>query len=396
MASSRLLFESLESRLLLSGVTASESHSVASPTAFAGDDSTMYPPVELPKFDTQNGERTLLSVRLVVKGTATGGYSVVDSEDVVASPVGGGPDVTWVLVGTQIDVQSAVVNPLQLTLQPQQLSYGPLAVDEGAPPAENPDPDFGIDPFGQWEVSDPDSLRLVGTPTTDVEYDAKSAPGDDLSGYIAVPPVDTFLVLTFTSSSLNNHWSDVASGYISSPQEFWFVATIVYTYEHLPPGEFTRFRWGALPEPEQPAPTAHDLLYSGTAEPGSTLEVSVYGVGGELLGANSVIVDAGGNWQAGFPGVGAVDQPYAVQLRQYYAGYGPLADAGYNLRRYFAPALLGWEYASEYVSVENVSGSRSLEVSMDALYRSSVNPILLGWHAYPYEFLSAPATASGT
>jgi hypothetical protein len=123
--------------------------------------------------------------------------------------------------------------------------------------------------------------------------------------------------------------------------------------------------------------------------------VDVLGLGGEVLGSTSTIVDAGGNWAASFYDLGMTGEPHTVSIRQSYAGYTPLTGAGYNLRRYFSPAILGGAYASEHLTVENVLGNRAADVSMAALYSASANPITLGPTLYAYEMLPMSASPQG-
>jgi hypothetical protein len=123
--------------------------------------------------------------------------------------------------------------------------------------------------------------------------------------------------------------------------------------------------------------------------------VDVLGLGGEVLGSTSTVVDAGGNWAASFYDLGMTGEPHTVSIRQSYAGYTPLTGAGYNLRRYFSPAILGGAYASEHLTVENVLGNRAADVSMAAIYSASANPIMLDPTLYAYEMLPMSASPQG-
>ena len=141
--------------------------------------------------------------------------------------------------------------------------------------------------------------------------------------------------------------------------------------------------------------TVYQPLYSGTAEPGSTLQVDVYDRRGDLIGSETTVTDAGGNWMTNFFNTFMQDEPHSIVVRQTYAGYNALADAGYNLRTYYTPAIQGGTFISEHLTVENVLGKRSAATAVDALYAASMYPITLGWHVYPFEFLAQSATPSG-
>jgi len=134
-------------------------------------------------------------------------------------------------------------------------------------------------------------------------------------------------------------------------------------------------------------------LYSGTAEPGATLAVDLYNAQGERIGSQTVVTDVGGNWMANFPDTNINLQPATLVIRQTYAGYNALAGAGYNLRTYFQPAIQGGMDFWEFLTFENVLGKRASVNAMDALYAASLYPIVLGWHAYPYEVLPVTTVA---
>jgi hypothetical protein len=80
-------------------------------------------------------------------------------------------------------------------------------------------------------------------------------------------------------------------------------------------------------------------MYSGEADPGATLVVSLYNAKGENIGAQTVVVDAGGNWLASFPSTTLRDIPNSVQISQLSASYSRGDTFGHNLRTYFSPAL---------------------------------------------------------
>ena len=147
--------------------------------------------------------------------------------------------------------------------------------------------------------------------------------------------------------------------------------------------------------PLEPRALTYTPMYSGTADPASTLNVSVYDPRGNLIGSETVQADAGGNWMANFFKTTMLDEPHSVVIRQTYGAPSALADAGYNLRTYYAPAVQGGTFVSEHLTVENVAGRRTAANAMSALYAAAYYPILLGWNAYSFEFLSAPATPSG-
>jgi hypothetical protein len=80
-------------------------------------------------------------------------------------------------------------------------------------------------------------------------------------------------------------------------------------------------------------------MYSGEADPGATLVVSLFNAKGENIGSQTVVVDAGGNWLASFPSTTVRDIPNSVQISQLSASYSRGDTFGHNLRTYFSPAL---------------------------------------------------------
>jgi hypothetical protein len=137
-------------------------------------------------------------------------------------------------------------------------------------------------------------------------------------------------------------------------------------------------------------------LYSGTADPGTTLEVSIYDPRGNLIGQETTVADAAGNWMASFFRTPIRPEPHSVVIRQTYTAQSPAAQAGYNLRTYFSPALHGGTYISEWLTVENVTGKGEPANAVWNLFQASLHPIPMGWDMYGYKLLATSATATGS
>jgi hypothetical protein len=224
-------------------------------------------------------------------------------------------------------------------------------------------------------------------PLTESYYD------DDLDDFISAPGDSTILFEVYTKS-FNDHSANVSVTNDTFPQAYYAMTGEV-TYVYVMLGTSEDYYQGSKYDFRKPAAAQFQPFYSGTAQPGSTLAVDVLGLGGEVLGSTSTIVDAGGNWAASFYDLGMTGEPHTVSIRQSYAGYTPLTGAGYNLRRYFSPAILGGAYASEHLTVENVLGKRAADVSMAAIYSASANPIMLDPTLYAYEMLPMSACPQG-
>ena len=153
---------------------------------------------------------------------------------------------------------------------------------------------------------------------------------------------------------------------------------------------------GGTRRPFDPPPsTVVQPMYSGTAEPGTTLAVSVFDRRGNLIGSETTVADAGGNWFANFFKTAIRDEPHSIVIRQMSAGYGGLADSGFNLRTYYTPAIQGGTFIAEHLTVENVMGKRASVNAMGALLSAGYYPIVLGWQAWSFDILPASATPSG-
>ncbi len=132
-------------------------------------------------------------------------------------------------------------------------------------------------------------------------------------------------------------------------------------------------------------------IYSGEADPGATLVVSVFNVRGEPIGSQTVVVDAGGNWMATLPSSTLHDFPSHVQITEIPAPYSIPDGAGHNLRTYFSPAINPGHFFTETQSSDMLSGRSAPLLSGLGLE----NPLQLGSVKYGGELLSTQSTASG-
>lgn len=130
-------------------------------------------------------------------------------------------------------------------------------------------------------------------------------------------------------------------------------------------------------------------IYSGEADPGATLVLTMYNANGDEIGMQTVVVDAGGNWMATFESTVIRDYPSTVRISQQSAYYS-LVNAGHNLRAYFSPALNPGHFfleASAHIEVEEKAPLLGdLGVS---------NPFSLGPNKYNGEVLSTQGVAGG-
>jgi uncharacterized repeat protein (TIGR01451 family) len=131
-------------------------------------------------------------------------------------------------------------------------------------------------------------------------------------------------------------------------------------------------------------------MYSGEADPGATLVVSLYNAKGENIGAQTVVVDAGGNWLASFPSTTVRDIPNSVQISQLSASYSRGDTFGHNLRTYFSPTLNPGHF---FLSATGANLSSEPAPLLSGL--GLENPLQLGSVKYGGELISTQATAGG-
>ena len=372
---SRLLFEGLEDRILLSGIPAAliaslpritETHSNSIGPTVVGGLATV--PFYLPKFDDQGGMRILVEATLESTTVVEHGAHTVVNLDGIAGTV----SVLTLTLGAESNV--VVVAPTQI------FTYGPINLAASLP---GPTP---IDPGETVTVS-------LAAQTSGLQQQTVLYPSSQLDDFISTPG-DSTIRFEITTESTVSLTIDVDSADYPDPAIEYIMAGEV-TYVYVTMGTSEDYYQGSKYDFRKPAAAQFQPFYSGTAQPGSTLAVDVLGLGGEVLGSTSTIVDAGGNWAASFYDLGMTGEPHTVSIRQSYAGYTPLTGAGYNLRRYFSPAVLGGAYASEHLTVENVLGKRAADVSMAAIYSASANPIMLDPTLYAYEMLPMSACPQG-
>jgi hypothetical protein len=132
-------------------------------------------------------------------------------------------------------------------------------------------------------------------------------------------------------------------------------------------------------------------IYSGEADPGATLVVTLYNARGQQIGSQTVMVDSGGNWLASFPSSIMKDYPTDVRIEQIDAPYSFGQSTGRNLRAYFAPVVIN---PSQFIS----QASRIMDGSESAPLLGGLaveNPIGLGTVKYGDEVLTTGSYASG-
>ncbi len=186
-------------------------------------------------------------------------------------------------------------------------------------------------------------------------------------------------------------------------------------------------------------------FFSGTAEYGSYVTVTLRDASGSVVGTQGGFADAGGNWAANFPlstseiendlerdrdlyfvtsrlfsdshgiigrsseslaqahwanrevyvGARLLDQPYTVEVHQELASYNAGLDGAFNVRAYFTPVITNEVFGQErQIDVQKVFEDRA-EFSLDQLYAAALAPLGLGSNRFTNEFLAIAGSAAG-
>jgi uncharacterized repeat protein (TIGR01451 family) len=131
-------------------------------------------------------------------------------------------------------------------------------------------------------------------------------------------------------------------------------------------------------------------VYSGEADPGSTLVLTLYNTKGEIIGTQTVVADAGGNWLASFPSTTVRDYPNSVQITQSSAFYSLADPHGHNLRTYYSPALNAGHFMFSELRMISEGGPAPLLGDLGVR-----NPLRLGAVKFGMELLSTPGVPGG-
>ena len=132
-------------------------------------------------------------------------------------------------------------------------------------------------------------------------------------------------------------------------------------------------------------------IYSGEADPGSTLLIELFNSRGAPIGSQTVVTDTGGNWLATFPSTILKDAPNTARITQIAASYGLSDPWGHNLRTYFTPAINTGHFFLESRGGGDLTGEAAPLLGGLGLEQ----PLQLGVVKYGGEFLTSQATASG-
>jgi uncharacterized repeat protein (TIGR01451 family) len=140
-------------------------------------------------------------------------------------------------------------------------------------------------------------------------------------------------------------------------------------------------------------PLPVDPVFSGLTEPGSTLVARIYDAGGRLLGDRQVVADASGNWLITFPNILIYEYPHRMEIIVTPAINNLSHENGFNLRRYFHPAIHTELFMNESLSVAGVFRNRAYNI-VEAQHAANTLPLGFQWYSHAYELNAASSNVS--
>jgi fimbrial isopeptide formation D2 family protein/uncharacterized repeat protein (TIGR01451 family) len=153
------------------------------------------------------------------------------------------------------------------------------------------------------------------------------------------------------------------------------------------------WRYGADADRELP-PLPVDPIFSGLAEPGTTLNLTIYDEEGSVIGQRQVVADSGGNWMANFPNTVIWKHPHRMDVEQTAPIQSDVQRVdGFNMRRYFHPALHHSLFFTERDTVESVLRNTAYE-TLSSMHDANNEPLQVGWRSHLYQLNVSSTNAS--
>jgi hypothetical protein len=128
-------------------------------------------------------------------------------------------------------------------------------------------------------------------------------------------------------------------------------------------------------------------IYTGHAEPGTTLFLTLYDSMGNQVGYQSIMADTAGNWLASFPGTLLYDIPHHMAIDQTISAYNDSTSGMFNMRTYFSPNFSSMVFSSPRLDVGTVFALLPSTV-MESMHGSNLAVFDIRWNNFHgYEFL---------
>ena len=151
------------------------------------------------------------------------------------------------------------------------------------------------------------------------------------------------------------------------------------------------------PDPDEtflPPPVSVSPIYTGRAEPGTTIRVVLSDVMGNKVGYQTVMADTAGNWLAGFSGTLLYDMPHRMEITQTVSTLNNSTDGLFNFRSHFNPTMIGLISSSVELDVPSVSAYQA-GVVLESIHQNNTELMSLGWdNFHGYEFFASSTNPS--
>jgi hypothetical protein len=135
-------------------------------------------------------------------------------------------------------------------------------------------------------------------------------------------------------------------------------------------------------------------IYTGHAEPGTTLRINLTDAQGNFVGTQLVMADTGGNWLANFAGSLMYNMPHDIEIQQDLSLYNASTAGGFNLRTYFMPAFSDSPFTSLQLSVDSIFATRPFAI-LETLGQHYNQSSGLAWDDhYDYEYIAVSTNPS--
>ena len=156
--------------------------------------------------------------------------------------------------------------------------------------------------------------------------------------------------------------------------------------------QFPFDRWLEINYPMPPLPVAP--IYTGLAEPGTTLVLAIYDMNGNQVGSQTIMADTAGNWLASFPGVLLNELPHDMTIDQRISLYNASTAGLFNMRTYFNPGFTSLVTSSINLDVSTIFDYLPTTL-METVHMSNWDCCNIRWNNFNgYEFF-APSINPG-
>ena len=136
---------------------------------------------------------------------------------------------------------------------------------------------------------------------------------------------------------------------------------------------------------QQPALTTAPTMFTGHAEPGTILRLTMYDAQGNVIATHTAPTDTGGNWLANFQMRPDSEMPHTIVIKQTTAVYNRSTEGGYNLRTHFSPSFGSKAVTTAQGDTSSIMGGLAEHIvsSLHRLYNGQVD---VRWDSTsPYE-----------